>query len=99
MHGPVSHCPAHSSNPYAIRRHLCIRHPMDHFQIFGGTEFIECPHCGILLTTLTPQHHQSKFCLRQSARRLHIQSSERCRANSDTSTPCYIGEQPTHSKE
>jgi len=64
---PIPDCPAHSSNSHTIRRHFCIRHPMDHFRVFGKSEFAQCPRCGIFLNTLSPKHFQSQFCNRQSA--------------------------------
>jgi len=91
---PVPNCRAHSSNPYIIRRHLCIRHSMDHFQVIGKTEFVQCPRCGIFLIHLTPEHFQSQFCNRQSARRHRVQSHEHCSAIAAALTPFHIGEDP-----
>ena len=90
---PVPDCPAHSTSSYVFRRHLCIRHPMDHFRLSDDSiEFTQCPHCGLFLDHLTPRHIHSQFCIRQSARRARILSRSQCPVTVDTSTPFHIGD-------
>ena len=91
---PVPQCPAHSPSHFIMRRHFCIRHPTDCFQLRGDINFLQCPHCGFLLTHLTPEHFQSKFCIKQAARCEHLLSSDHCVATADESIPFHIGAEP-----
>ena len=40
IHCLVPQCPAHSTDLYTIRCHLCIRHPMDQFQVISLYNFV-----------------------------------------------------------
>ena len=86
---PVPCCLAHSTDLYTIHRHLCIQHPMDQFQVISPYNSVQCPHCGILLTTLSPEHFQSQFCNWQSTRCLCIQSHVRCSVTTDIDSFSY----------
>lgn len=92
IHCPVPDCPTYSSDLSIIRRHFCIRHPTDQLELLGGSQYTQCPRCGLLLTSLTPQHFQSQFCLRQSTRRERILSS--VQSSAIASDPFVIGTQP-----
>jgi hypothetical protein len=91
---PVPNCPTYSTNPYVIRRHLCIRHPTDQFRLLGDCDYVHCPRCGLLLTHLTPSHFQTKFCLQQSQRRARILSNTQCLMSADQLSPFHIGDKP-----
>ena len=88
---PVPDCPAHSPDLYIMCRHICIRHLIYHFQVLGNYKFVQCPCCGIFLTSLTPEHFRSNFCIRQLVKRTQFQSSEQCSVTTETSTPFHIG--------
>jgi hypothetical protein len=90
---PIPNCPAWTLDPRVLRTHLCIRHPLHHFTFAERQDLTQCPRCGLFLTRVTPAHFQSKFCIRQSARRDQaIMQSQLATAVS--STPFYIGGKP-----
>ena len=75
---PVPACPTWTYDIHVFTRHLCIRHPLDHFEFVDVPDLTQCPRCGLYLTHFTPQHFRSKFCIHQTARRhktsLHLQA-------------------------
>ena len=86
---PVPDCPAFMSDSFAMRRHLCIRHPADVFQFIGNSHFQQCPHCHLYLTRVNSDHIHSAFCVRQTKRwnRLQVHNTP------VDSTPFHIGDQ------
>jgi len=89
---PVKGCPTYSTNLAVLRRHFCIRHPMDQFTIIGCSTFVQCPRCGILTTALNPRHFASQFCTRQSIRRSRTLAS--VQRFSVPVTPFFIDDAP-----
>jgi hypothetical protein len=92
---PVPDCPTWTTSSFVFLRHLCIRHPTDSFTFREHPDMHQCTSCGIyMINSIPPAHLQSRFCIRQSARRERLLSRSQAVAQAAESIPFSIGGKP-----
>ena len=91
MSCPVPDCPAYSTRHDVLRRHFCIRHQLVQFDIVGPSQFVPCPRCGLLISSLNPSHFKTSFCIKQSERRRQLLDAQHPALESP---PFTIGDKP-----